>query len=70
MTTPKEGFPMHRQALGKGLEALLGSVDTATGTLREIPLDEILPWDFIDIGTEKSYLISEFDKAKTIATKW
>jgi ParB family chromosome partitioning protein len=34
---------MHRQALGKGLEALLGSVDTATGTLREIPLDEISP---------------------------
>lgn len=34
---------MHRQALGKGLEALLGSVDTATGTLKEIALDEISP---------------------------
>jgi ParB family chromosome partitioning protein len=34
---------MHRQALGKGLEALLGSVDLATGTLREIPIDEISP---------------------------
>jgi ParB family chromosome partitioning protein len=43
MTSPKEGVPMHRQALGKGLEALLGSVDTATGTLREIPLEEISP---------------------------
>ncbi len=32
-----------RQALGKGLEALLGSVDTATGTLRSIPLDEVVP---------------------------
>jgi len=34
---------MHRQALGKGLEALLGSVDTATGTLKEIPIEEISP---------------------------
>jgi ParB family chromosome partitioning protein len=34
---------MPRQALGKGLEALLGSVDTATGTLKEIALDEISP---------------------------
>ena len=32
-----------RQALGKGLEALLGSVDNATGTLRSIPLDEVVP---------------------------
>lgn len=34
---------MSRQALGKGLEALLGSVDTANSTLREIPVAEISP---------------------------
>ena len=32
-----------RQALGKGLEALLGSIDTESGELREIPLDDISP---------------------------
>jgi len=34
---------MHRQALGKGLEALLGSIDSAAGTLKEIALDDIVP---------------------------
>jgi len=34
---------MHRQALGKGLEALLGSIDSASGTLKEIALDDIVP---------------------------
>lgn len=34
---------MSRQALGKGLEALLGSVDTATSTLRNLPVEEISP---------------------------
>lgn len=32
-----------RQALGKGLGALIGSVDTATGTLRDLPLADISP---------------------------
>ncbi len=34
---------MSRQALGRGLEALLGSVDTASSTLRDIPVAEISP---------------------------
>ncbi len=32
-----------RKALGKGLEALLGSVDSAIGTLRDISLGEVVP---------------------------
>lgn len=31
---------------------------------REIPTDEINPWDFINIGVTKKYLISEYQKAK------
>lgn len=31
---------------------------------RERSYDEILPWDFIDIGVNKSYLINESEKAK------
>ena len=31
---------------------------------RERSYDEILPWDFIDIGVSKKYLISENEKAK------
>lgn len=30
--------------------------------LRDIPRDELLPWDFIDVGINKSSLISEFEK--------
>lgn len=30
---------------------------------RERPLDEILPWDFIDHGINKTYLIEEYHKA-------
>jgi hypothetical protein len=30
---------------------------------RERPLDEILPWDFIDHGIKKTFLIEEYDKA-------
>lgn len=33
-------------------------------TLRERPLDELLPWDFIDIGVTKSFLIREWKQAK------
>lgn len=32
--------------------------------LRERSIDEVLPWDFIDIGVDKKYLVSEFKKAK------
>ncbi|MBQ0111133.1 MAG: TIGR03960 family B12-binding radical SAM protein, partial [Oscillospiraceae bacterium] len=31
---------------------------------REIPADEINPWDFINIGVTKRFLISEYQKAK------
>jgi len=31
---------------------------------REIPTDEILPWDFIDVGVKRSYLENEYKKAK------
>ena len=33
---------------------------------RERSYDEILPWDFIDIGVNKEYLISENEKAKKV----
>lgn len=33
-------------------------------TTRERQLDEILPWDFIDIGVTKRFLASEWEKAK------
>ncbi len=33
-------------------------------TTRERSLDEILPWDFIDIGVTKRFLASEWEKAK------
>lgn len=35
--------------------------DFYAGRVRE--LDEALPWDFIDIGVSKKYLISEYEKA-------
>ena len=31
--------------------------------LRERPLDEILPWDFIDIGVTKEFMIREWNQA-------
>lgn len=31
---------------------------------RERSTEEILPWDFIDIGVRKQFLISEWNKAK------
>lgn len=33
---------------------------------RDRSYDEVLPWDFIDIGVNKSYLIEENEKAKNI----
>ena len=32
--------------------------------LRERPLDEILPWDFIDIGVTKEFLVREWQRAQ------
>ena len=31
---------------------------------RERSTDEILPWDFIDVGVTKRFLINEWEKAK------
>jgi radical SAM superfamily enzyme YgiQ (UPF0313 family) len=36
--------------------------------LRQREMTEVLPWDFIDIGVKKEYLISEYEKALSIAT--
>jgi hypothetical protein len=36
--------------------------------LRHRDLTEILPWDFIDIGVEKEYLMSEYEKASDSET--
>lgn len=33
-------------------------------THRERPVDEILPWDFIDCGVTKEFLVREWEKAK------
>ena len=39
-------------------------VDIEFYTLRERSTDEILPWDFIDAGVSKKFLIREWDQAK------
>lgn len=39
-------------------------VDIEFYTLRERSLDEIFPWDFIDIGVTKNFLKKEWQKAK------
>ena len=38
--------------------------DLAFYTLRERSGDEILPWDFIDIGVSKSFLLREWERAR------
>ena len=38
-------------------------IDIEFYTLRERSTDEILPWDFIDIGVDKSFLIREYNRA-------
>ena len=40
-------------------------IDGEFYALRERDLDEIFPWDFIDIGVSKEYLIREYEKAKS-----
>ena len=40
-------------------------VDIEFYTLRERSTDEILPWDFIDAGVTKQFLIREWNQAKT-----
>lgn len=39
-----------------------------TDSVRERPLDERLPWDFIDIGIEKAFLQAEWERALTAQT--
>ncbi len=39
-------------------------IDTYFYTMRERPLDEIFPWDFIDTGVSKEFLIREWNNAK------
>ncbi|NLV77688.1 MAG: B12-binding domain-containing radical SAM protein, partial [Tissierellia bacterium] len=49
----------------KWMEALLETeVQGDFYALRERELDEVLPWDFIDSGVSKKYLIREYEKAK------
>jgi hypothetical protein len=35
---------------------------------RERSLEEVLPWDFIDIGVDKKFLVSEYEKAMGYTT--
>jgi hypothetical protein len=35
--------------------------------LRQRSIDEILPWEFIDVGIPKELLVAEYQKAKQIA---
>ena len=39
-------------------------LDPAFYTHRERPIDELLPWDFIDMGVTKNFLIREWEKSK------
>ena len=39
-------------------------IDIAFYNLRERPLDELFPWDFIDVGVTKEFLIREWERAK------
>lgn len=39
-------------------------IDPEFYTLRERPLDEIFPWDFISIGVSRKFLEKEWEKAK------
>ena len=39
-------------------------IDIAFYTTRERELDELLPWDFIDIGVSKSFMKKEWERAQ------
>ncbi len=53
----------------KWQQALINSgVSAEFYTQREKSYDEILPWDFIDIGVKKEFFISEMEKARASAT--
>jgi radical SAM superfamily enzyme YgiQ (UPF0313 family) len=58
-----DGSKEHFQA-DKWLEAFREEgLDPAFYTDRQRPMDERLPWDFIDIGVTKSFLAKEYEKA-------
>jgi hypothetical protein len=38
-------------------------IDHEFYTLRDRPLDEVLPWDFIDVGVTKKWFIREWERA-------
>ncbi|WP_027308537.1 TIGR03960 family B12-binding radical SAM protein [Caloramator sp. ALD01] len=40
------------------------NIDPHFYATRERSLDEVLPWDFIDVGVSKEYLINEYKKAE------
>ncbi len=40
------------------------NLDIGFFTTRDFPHDEILPWDIIDIGVSKKFLLKEYDKSK------
>ncbi len=41
-------------------------LDSSFYANRQIPVDEILPWDHISAGVSKAYLLSEYEKAMNI----
>jgi radical SAM family uncharacterized protein len=44
------------------------NIDTVFFARRKREITEILPWDFIDVGVSKQYLISEYEKALEVMT--
>ncbi|KNZ40960.1 TIGR03960 family B12-binding radical SAM protein [Acetobacterium bakii] len=56
-------------SLEKWMEAFAEvGVDPDFYALRNREYDEILPWDFIDIGVKKDYLIAENNKSREVIT--
>ena len=49
--------------LSRSLTCTNPDLDPEFYTLRERPLDEIFPWDFISIGVTKNFLKREWEKA-------
>ena len=43
-------------------------IDPDFYTARERSIDEVLPWDHIDVGVTKQFLISEYEKSKLAQT--
>lgn len=50
---------------GRWIESLAEcGIDTDFYTMRERPMDEVFPWDFIDAGVSKQFLMREWENAK------